>query len=191
MKCDYYYKRISKIKNKKIIFFIRKPLDGSKVYIYIKSYFIGYLFATKKLLKISNFFSILIIIIGFVQIVLFPFNILTYIMGIYLYKKPKDVLYLQIFYDFYKQLEKKYINIKTMPIKKILLKKDATISECLSHINFDSYIFFIIDEDDFFEVSEKEIFLYSKTFPMHTKLCDIEKENYENLSSFFDVNITN
>lgn len=113
-------------------------------------------------------------------------------MGVYLYKKPKDVLYLQIFYDFYKQLAKKYIDIKTMPIKKILISKDATINECLSYINFDVYIFFVIDDDDFFEVSEKEVFLYSKTFPMHTKLIDIEKENYNNnLSSFFDVDISN
>lgn len=134
------------------------PLDGSKNYLYIFGYIYGHLLASKKLISISKFFSILVIIFGFLQMILNPFNLFIYVMGVYLYKKIKKNIYGELFFDFYKNLTEKHIANKNCKIKACYFNESTTIKQVLEKISLDSYLLcYFTNNNVITEYTENEI----------------------------------
>lgn len=152
------------------------PLVGSKLYIYIRGYFIGFLNASKEVLKVGKIFCIFIIVLGFLQTVLFPFNIFIYVVGVYLHRKPKDTIFSEMFLDFYQSLPEKYKSKNVYKIKHVLVAKDTTLGDILNKISLEKYIISTIEiNGTLSEISEKKLYNYTKAFPLTEKLHEIEK----------------
>ncbi len=171
---------INYFKNANLVLFIFNslpiyPLDGSKLYIYIVGYFKGHLTASKQILKIGKIFSIFVITFGLLIIVLYPFNILIYVMGVYMHKKPRNEVYTEMIFDFYKCLDIKHKRKEIFKIKHLMFHKNMTLHDVFTKISLDKYLIvrFFVD-DSLFELNETLIFKYIKTFPMSTKLKDFE-----------------
>lgn len=151
------------------------PLDGAKIYINVFSYFKGYLSSVKAILKLGKYVSILIIIIGFIQMILFPFNILLYSMGIYLYKKNNDLLFSQLCLMFYRNLEQKYLIKNKLKVNHIFFNKDTTVQEVLNKLSSDTIVIcYFYYNDTLIDFDEQYIVNCIQTLPATTKLFELD-----------------
>ncbi len=150
------------------------PLDGSKLLLYICSYFYGYLHCAKQIISLGKIFSSIIILLGFILTILFPTNIFIYLLGVYLFKKQNHNIYTKLYYDFFKSIENKYTHINTLPVKTIYINKCTTLNTIFKYFSYDNYLIFVYEKNSvLFDYTEKELFDYISTKPLHTTIDDL------------------
>lgn len=134
------------------------PLDGSKNFLYILGYFKGHLTVSKWLVKTSKFLSVIIIVIGFCFMILNPFDLHIYVMGVYLYKRCSTKLYSELFFDFYKNVSQKNVFNSSYKIRAYYINDNATIKDVLEKISLDNYLMcYFIKNNIITEYNESEI----------------------------------
>lgn len=125
------------------------PLDGGRLILHMLSNKIGIMPSNKAVLSFSKFMSGVIIFLGFIQVVLYPFNISLICIGFYLRKICKTE-YLHMTLEFYKNIIIKNNKLplkKQMPIRTIILTEAVEIKEMIHKICWDYYFIFLISKD--------------------------------------------
>ncbi len=147
------------------------PLDGSKLFIYIHSYFFGYMNSAKIIIWLGKNITKALILFGFILTILYTTNIYIYLFGIYLYRKQTSDIYTKLYYDFYKSLQKKYKLKKTLKVKTLYINKESTLTDLFKYYSYDNFLTFVFnDENMIFDFTEYEIFLYMENSPLSTKI---------------------
>ncbi len=135
------------------------PLDGSMLYTYLIGHFKGYLNACKDILKLSKIVSFIVIVIGFIITTLYPSNFFVFLFGVYLFKKSKENTYSQMNFDFYRALNQKHENFKSLNIKYLLVNENMSLNDIILKISLDNYLICYYEIDSVLtEITEKEIF---------------------------------
>lgn len=148
------------------------PLDGGRLVQIIFGNIIGVLTINKLVLKASKIISILLIILGFFQIVLYSLNISLLCIGVYIYKTNVNE-HLQLTYDFYKVLLHKTNNERNIiAIKNILVNKNTKIQNIVYKFSFDKfYVLHIIENSQITKtITEKELVDYILDKGLHGTL---------------------
>ncbi len=98
------------------------PLDGGRFFCYILGSNIGDLKASIIVKKISIFLSFLVFLLGFIQVILYPYNITLLCLSLYFIKINEG----EYIYQFYKAIINKqnYEKDKVLKIKEILVDKE-------------------------------------------------------------------
>jgi stage IV sporulation protein FB len=142
------------------------PLDGGRLLQLILSNRFGVMPCNKLIMRLSSFLSKAVIFLGFIQVILYPYNISLLLMGLYLHKTAQKA-YLQMAYDFYKTLIVKNETMNTAigkprPIKAAAFNKNMEIKKLLYKICWDyDYIFHIIREGTIKKtITEQELINY-------------------------------
>lgn len=149
------------------------PLDGGRLILSLLGYNIGVLNANNIMIKISRIFSIILIILGIVQMILFSYNISLLCIGIYLIKLNKKE-HLKLMYEFYKFI----INRKQhgiIPVKILLVDKTLNIKKIIFKFCFDYYlILYIYDNGKVIKsLPEKTIINYIQLKGLNGTIDDI------------------
>lgn len=159
------------------------PLDGARVFLYILGSNIGDLKASLILKKISYAFSFIIFGLGFLQVILYPYNISLLCLGFYFVKINKT----EYIYQFYKVIVNKqnYEKNKILKIKHILLDKDFLIKDIVLILSVDYYIIInvAIEGKVYFTIDEKIFLYYIQTYGINGKIYDVYKNYYENIKT--------
>ncbi|MDR2940938.1 MAG: site-2 protease family protein [Clostridiales bacterium] len=156
------------------------PLDGGKLFQIYFGNKIGVLRANKLLIKISRVISIIIIILGVIQCILFKYNISLILVGAYIY----NILERENFNMatvFYKVLLNKHNNYKKriIPIEHILLPKDTKIKTILNKLCWDKYfVFNIMVDEKIHKLSEHDFSRYVFNVGIHGDMYDIINSYY-------------
>jgi len=112
------------------------PLDGGRLVGLILGYIRGVLWANKVMYKFSRGASWVFIALGFVQTILFPFNISLTCIGLYLrYINEKE--YLNAMYIFYRNITNKRANIFKM--RSLVVSKHTKIKHLAERLNYEHY----------------------------------------------------
>lgn len=126
------------------------PLDGGKLIHLIASNSIGILKSNEIIITISKLFILIIITMGIIQIILYPFNISLISLGIYLkssIKKEEFNLSLDFFEIIFNKSEliKRY---KCICTNILTVSENACIKDILKYLKIDKfYRIYIVDEN--------------------------------------------
>lgn len=124
------------------------PMDGGGILWNLLGRKYGTLKTAGVFIKISRGFGWFLIVVGIVQVILYPFNISLMVIGCYFVSVNRRE-YLYITYRTYKELlaEKR----KEMPIKGVLVKGEARLGELAQQMNLDDYCIFYREKDGILE----------------------------------------
>ncbi len=115
------------------------PLDGGNAMLHIAGRKYGILKTASVMVKISKGFGYFLMIIGTLQVILYPFNISILLIGCYIvYSNQRE--YLQITYQTYQALLSDSATIKQ--VQQIYTKKDIKLGELVAAMHFDKYFFY-------------------------------------------------
>ena len=149
------------------------PLDGGRIILYLLGYFIGDLKASIIINKIGKTLSYFIFFMGFIQIILYPYNISLLCLGFYFVKNSKN----QYLYYFYKLIKNKqnYEKDKILKIRNVLVDKNFLIKDIVLILSIDYYI--IINVANYgkigFCIEEKNLLEYIQNYGLNGKIYDI------------------
>lgn len=115
------------------------PLDGGNAMLHIAGRKYGILKTASIMVKISKGFGYFLMIVGTLQVILYPFNISILLIGCYIvYSNQRE--YLQITYQTYQALLSDSATIKQ--VQQIYTKKDVKLGELVAAMHFDRYFFY-------------------------------------------------
>lgn len=123
------------------------PFDGGRFLYFILSNNIGVIRSNKIVSYLSNIISCCLILFGFLQTILYPYNISLICLGMYSYYVNKNEYFIIMinFYRFVVLGHQKEINERLYPVKIINVSEDTPIKKLLSILNYDKfYIFYVI-----------------------------------------------
>ncbi len=155
------------------------PLDGGRILSLILNKIFPIMGTNKIVIKISGTMSVLFMILGIIQLILFPYNISLLCIGLYLYK-TRSKIYFGMTFDFYKRLmNKKNPSNELIPLKNFYIDKNLEIKKIIKKLYFDFYSVFYIYEDKVFKdkVFEWEIIEYIQKKGICGTISDIIEEN--------------
>jgi len=116
------------------------PLDGGRILHQFLSNRIGILRANRVMLKLGAIISILLIVIGIVQVVLFNYNITLLCAGVYIKRQNKTMLpTLQMEFFRFLEAKKKPARARLMPIKIVKLSHETTVKQALNYLTIDHF----------------------------------------------------
>ncbi len=126
------------------------PLDGGKLLYLIFARKVGILNADKIIIKISRIFTKLIILLGFIQVILYPYNISIICIGVYLediIKKESFNLQLEFMRNILTKSD--YINkYGIVHMNSLVVLEDTYIKDVLKYLKIDSLcILHIVDKE--------------------------------------------
>ena len=151
------------------------PLDGGRFFCYILGSKIGDLKASIILKKISLFLSFIIFLLGFIQIVLYPYNITLLCLSLYFIKVNKS----EYIYQFYKAIinKQQYEKNRILKVKEVLIDKDYENKELILIISSDYYIIINISVNgNILYTLEEKVFLdYIQQYGINGTIYDIVK----------------
>ncbi len=151
------------------------PLDGASFFCYILGSKIGDLKASIILKKISLFLSFIIFLLGFIQIVLYPYNITLLCLSLYFIKVNKS----EYIYQFYKAIinKQQYEKNRILKVKEVLIDKDYENKELILIISSDYYIIINISVNgNILYTLEEKVFLdYIQQYGINGTIYDIVK----------------
>lgn len=140
------------------------PLDGGRLLQFVLANRIGIIPSNRIVMDLSSFFSKVIVATGFLQVILFPFNISLLCIGLYLNKIAKRE-YLHMTLEFYKiiLLKNNKMHCKNqIPIRAVILGNCMEVKEMLYKICWDYYyVFHILQEGAIKKtITEQELINY-------------------------------
>jgi len=139
------------------------PLDGGRILQILLGNKLGVLRANKIILKISKITSLLIIALGLIQVILYPFNMSLLLVGLFL-KKNLNKEIITMANDFIKVVsnKNKYIKKNPMRIRNIAVFEHTGIFKILQSVNFESLLIINVFENNKikFQISEKSFIDY-------------------------------
>ncbi len=163
-----------------IIFFFNMlpiyPLDGGRLFIIFSNNVIGAMNATNVLRKISNGFGVLIIILGFVQVVLFPYNVSLLCMGLY-------VLFINRTFGIDGQMA--FIKVMTfgkgklsqgvLPLKYHVALDDVQLAKIINMLSYNTYFVLHIFENgnELATITEQQLINYILTVGLSGTIKDV------------------
>lgn len=109
------------------------PLDGGKLYSYILGNKIGDINALKVMIKISKSFSFILLILGFIQIIIMPYNISLFILALYFFKN-NNTIYITSFCN---TINKKFDTNKIFKVRQIFVNEDFQNKKILQYFSAD------------------------------------------------------
>ncbi len=122
------------------------PLDGGNIVYSIIGREKGVIHTAKLMTAIEGVFGIILMCIGVIQVILYPFNISLIITGGYfIFSKRQE--YLERVSDFYMTVINKN-RVYDIPMNVKTLYFNGDYREVIKYFNYDDY-FFVIENDDF------------------------------------------
>ena len=112
------------------------PLDGGRLAQIFLGNRIGAMRANRVLLKIGPPVGFMLMGLGLVQVVLFPWNISLVCAGYYIRRKYKDMP-VHLYWECLRALEAK--KNRDLPTKKIILPEGTTASQAVAHLGWDYF----------------------------------------------------
>ena len=133
------------------------PLDGGNIVYNILGRKLGVIKTAKFMTYMEGIFGFMIILLGIVQVILYPFNIsLIIIGGYFMFSKRRE--YLERVSEFYTYIidRNRDYTLKPMVVKKLLFNGDYR--EVIKYFNYDDY-FFVVERGEYGvnEVSMEEV----------------------------------
>ena len=137
------------------------PLDGGRILqIFLTNKF-GILNGNKILLRFSKVGIKFLIFTGFIQVILYPFNVSLILVGLYLQFITQDEYYRIISYFYNNFVDIKYTKMNSMCLeaKIYVISKDTTSDDMINLLNWDFiYFFYILNDNEIvFEITEFEL----------------------------------
>ncbi|MDR0272443.1 MAG: site-2 protease family protein [Clostridiales bacterium] len=122
------------------------PMDGGRITWQFIGNRIGILRTNRFITRLGIAISYAFIVLGFVQVILFPFNITLLCAGMFLRHRNKN-LAPELTAAFYRAQDGKNSEnrARTLPVKEIPLPRDTKIKHALERIAGDYFITFLID----------------------------------------------
>ncbi len=157
------------------------PLDGGRILLLLLNKFFPIILSNKITLKITSALSLLFILLGIIQLVLYPYNLTLFCIGVYLFKIRNKTCFGMTF-DFYKYVMKKNEILKdTVPLKNFYLNKNFKLKNIIKKFYFNYYCVFYIYEKGNIQkrISEQEIIEYIQRKGISGNISDIIKEKYQ------------
>ncbi len=138
------------------------PLDGSRLVQILLSKNMGVLTINRLLIKVSRFFAGLLIILGIIQTVLFPYNLSLVCLGLWVYNiNRKENIPMQ--FDFCRIITgKNKTTARTLPVKILAAWEGTKVKTLIEKLSWE-YIFevrIISDDEVIAVVDEKQIMKY-------------------------------
>lgn len=154
------------------------PLDGGRLIFYILGKKIGTLNSSLILKKLSFILSIFMFILGFIQIILYPYNISLLCIAIYFVKINKREYIFNIYKLFI--IKEKYPNNKILDVKTILVSKNCSNKNILSNLSIDYYlkINVLINGKISYKLDEKYFIDYIQKYGINGTIYDVVKSIY-------------
>lgn len=122
------------------------PLDGGNILYSIIGRKKGVIYTAKFMTAIEGVFGIILMFVGVIQVILYPFNISLIITGAYfVFSKRKE--YLERVSEFYMTVIDKN-RIYNIPMNVKTLYFNGDYREVIKYFNYDDY-FFVIENDSF------------------------------------------
>ena len=158
------------------------PLDGGRILQYILNEY-GDLKSSIIIKKLSKFLSLFIFFLGFLQIIIIPYNLSLFCIGFYLIKINKNE-YLKFNFEFYKNLKNKKNNRlnQIIKIKQILVNKTFSNKSIFMNLSQDFYtIINIYDTNNIkWKITEDEFINYIQVKGINGNIFDVIKNNIPN-----------
>ena len=153
------------------------PLDGGKILSYFLSNRIGIIPSNKVIFKTGKIFSGIVIITGFSQVILFPYNVSLLLIGLYMRKSIKKE-YLEMTVAFYNNIfkfSKKTKIKKTLPVRHLMIDNETEIKLLLNKVCWDCYYIFQISGEGCTEniITENMLIKYVSEKGFYGKARDI------------------
>ncbi|MCL1844654.1 MAG: site-2 protease family protein, partial [Defluviitaleaceae bacterium] len=117
------------------------PLDGGRIALQFLGNRIGILRASRIIKRLGICIAWVFILIGVVQMLLFPFNITLFCAGIFLRNKNKNIAP-ELQAAFHAALTGKESRARTLPIKEVSLPAETEIKHALERLAGDYFIVF-------------------------------------------------
>lgn len=122
------------------------PLDGGNIVYSIMGRKKGVIYTAKMMTAIEGVFGIILMFVGVIQVILYPFNISLIIIGAYfVFSKRQE--YLERVSDFYMTVINKN-RVYNIPMNVKTLYFNGDYREVIKYFNYDDY-FFVIENDNF------------------------------------------
>ncbi|WP_250277622.1 site-2 protease family protein [[Clostridium] colinum] len=152
------------------------PLDGGRFFCYILGSKIGDLKASIILKKISLFGSFIMFLLGFIQIILYPYNVSLLCLSLYFIKVNKS----EYIYQFYKAIinKQQYEKSKILKIKQILIDKDYENKDIVLILSSDYYLIInvSINGNIYFTLNEKVFLDYIQKYGINGTIYNVVKK---------------
>ena len=129
------------------------PLDGGRMAQLFLGNRVGIIRANRVLLKIGMATGAILMGLGLVQTILYPWNITLVCAGFYIRKKNKE-LPLHLYWECIQALKSKK---DSLPVKKIILPWNTTTEQAVEYLRWDYLLEIYIDENRC--ISEKDLLL--------------------------------
>lgn len=157
------------------------PLDGGRFLQYFLGSKIGDLNAIKIIKKISYILSFILFFVGFLQVILIPYNISILCLSVYFIKINRNE-YIRFTFEFYKNLinKKNYEKGKIIMIKEVLVDKDYLNKDIFLYFSGDYYTIINISENGYinWKIDEKIFLEYIHNNGINGTVYDIIKNNF-------------
>lgn len=152
------------------------PLDGGRFLQYYLGSKIGDLRASYIIKKISNVISLILFLLGFLQIIFVPYNISLFCLGLY-FKKINKNEYIKFTFEFYRSLveKKEFEKDRIMSIKQILVNKEVTNKEILLSLGQDYNTFINVSDNGniIAKIWEKDFLEYIEKNGLNDRIYDV------------------
>ncbi len=151
------------------------PLDGSRLVQILLSKNMGVLTINRLLIKVSRFFSVVLISLGILQTVLYPFNLSLVCLGLWVHNiNRKENIPMQ--FDFCRIITgKNKATTKMLPVKILAAREGTKVKTLIEKLSWE-YIFevrIIADDEVVAVVGENQIMKYIMQFGLSGTLKDI------------------
>ena len=123
------------------------PLDGGRIFHQFLSNRMGIRRANRIVLKIGVVLAVCLMVLGFLQVILYGYNITLLCAGLYVKQQNKEIKpSLQL--DFFKFLEAKKTSSRgrLLPVKDVCVPEDATVKYALDRLGMDHFTRFYINK---------------------------------------------
>ena len=157
------------------------PLDGGRLLQILLEDIVGFIIINKFILNLTKIISLILILFGLIQNILYPFNISLILISMYI-RFISISEYTNNTIIFYKDLvtqEKKYCKYNILKIKNIIVGKDYIIKDIIEKTSWGTYLnvsFFYYNK--LITFSENEIINYFLNENAYSKLEDIYLKKY-------------
>lgn len=152
------------------------PLDGGRILQYYLGSKIGDLKASYVIKKISTVISLILFLLGFLQIIFIPYNISLFCLGLYFIKINKNE-YIKFTFEFYRNIidKREFEKDRIMEIRKILVNKETLNKDIILKLSQDyNTIIYVSENGDIItKIWEKDFINYIEKNGLNDRIYDI------------------
>ena len=150
------------------------PLDGGRIIQQFLGNRIGVLRANRVMLRLGQVISIALIALGFLQMILYIYNITLLCAGVYIRRKNKDIKS-ELQMEFFRAMQGKTAQdrARQMPVKTLVVTGTMSVKNALERLTLDHYMEFCIKDESNRIVTETALIVHVFTNNLHGVLGDI------------------